>query len=290
MARVNIIIYFQIRHISNWKVHERLIFLFLHKNIWIFIFLVGYILQDCLDRCSGVWESQTPLHLSKQSCIYNLFFSGIFFFQPTKIWHWSFQFFLFLWLYGYPGEALLTSTQNVCFYGEIWKTLSGYLLSSGAMIIILKYSNTVNPCLIHPKIWTRSYGPRQAKTCLQTCLKCGDSDHPAHLELCSLFIQSLISNDSVSGQWRLWSDCTDAQSNQGLLCPHMPGDTFSHAKYHTGLYSPFIDGVVSIYSVSRQRRRWSDWLPFFAWHGIWLPVQMYKKCWHMGTLICVLCV
>ena len=40
--------------------------------------------------------------------------------------------------------------------------------------------------------------------------------------LCSLFIQSVVSNDSVCGQWRPRSDCANAQADLGLHCPHMP--------------------------------------------------------------------
>ena len=43
---------------------------------------------------------------------------------------------------------------------------------------------------------------------------------------CSMF------SDSVSGQWRPWSDCADAQSDLGLHCPRMPEDTFSHGAAH----------------------------------------------------------
>ena len=46
--------------------------------------------------------------------------------------------------------------------------------------------------------------------------------------LCSPFVCSVISNGSVMGQWRPWSDCADAQADLGLLCPHMPKDMFSH--------------------------------------------------------------
>ena len=48
-----------------------------------------------------------------------------------------------------------------------------------------------------------------------------------HPGLCSSFMHSVVSNDSFSGQWRPWSDCTSAQSDQGLQYPHMPEDTFS---------------------------------------------------------------
>ena len=54
---------------------------------------------------------------------------------------------------------------------------------------------------------------------------CAYSDHPS---LCSIFIHSLVSDDSVSGQWRSWSDCANAQADLGLHCLHMPKDRFSH--------------------------------------------------------------
>ena len=38
---------------------------------------------------------------------------------------------------------------------------------------------------------------------------------------------SVLYNDSVSGQWRPWSDCAAAQADLGLCCPRMPQDTFS---------------------------------------------------------------
>ena len=33
---------------------------------------------------------------------------------------------------------------------------------------------------------------------------------------------SIISNESVSGEWRPWSDCVEAQADLGLCCLHMP--------------------------------------------------------------------
>ena len=47
--------------------------------------------------------------------------------------------------------------------------------------------------------------------------------------LCSPLIHTIVANDSVSGHWRPWSDCPDGQSDQGLCCPHMPEDAFSHS-------------------------------------------------------------
>ena len=52
-------------------------------------------------------------------------------------------------------------------------------------------------------------------------------NHPGLI--CSLFIHSIVSNDSVSDDEGL--DQT-AQADLGLRCPHMPEDTFSHAAAH----------------------------------------------------------
>ena len=42
------------------------------------------------------------------------------------------------------------------------------------------------------------------------------------------FRSYILFNDSVSGQWRPWSDCTDGQADLGLHCLHMPKDMFLH--------------------------------------------------------------
>ena len=47
-------------------------------------------------------------------------------------------------------------------------------------------------------------------------------------EKCSPLKHYIVSKDSVCWQRRPWSDCADAQADQGLRCPHMPEDTFSH--------------------------------------------------------------
>ena len=53
-----------------------------------------------------------------------------------------------------------------------------------------------------------------------------------HPGLCSHFIHSVVFNDSVSGQRRPRSDCTDAQSDLGLRCPHMRGNILSQGLLH----------------------------------------------------------
>ena len=50
----------------------------------------------------------------------------------------------------------------------------------------------------------------------------------SHTGICSPLKHSIVSNESVSGQWRPWSDCADGQADLGIRCPHMPEYTFSH--------------------------------------------------------------
>ena len=55
---------------------------------------------------------------------------------------------------------------------------------------------------------------------------------PFRTLICSSFIYSVVSKNSDSGQWRPWTDCANAQSVQGLRCPHMPEDTLSQSAIH----------------------------------------------------------
>ena len=69
-------------------------------------------------------------------------------------------------------------------------------------------------------------GPRQAKTCLRHCAKCADSPQPAnaqsHPDICSPLEHFTVSNDSICGHPRPWSDLV-------LRCPHIHEDTFTHS-------------------------------------------------------------
>ena len=49
-----------------------------------------------------------------------------------------------------------------------------------------------------------------------------------HLGLYSPFMQFVVSDDYVSGQWRPWSECVNVQADLGLYCPHMPDNMFLH--------------------------------------------------------------
>ena len=68
-------------------------------------------------------------------------------------------------------------------------------------------------------IKTTSFRSRQAKMCLRACATCTDSGHPAQAQsIIRIFIHHVVSNNSVGGRRRSWSDCG---------CLHVPEDTFS---------------------------------------------------------------
>ena len=76
-------------------------------------------------------------------------------------------------------------------------------------------------------------GSSQAKRCLRNSAKCTDSDSyracaKFHPRICSPFMHSIRSTDSVCGQPRPWSDCANAQADLGLRCPCMHENTVSH--------------------------------------------------------------
>ena len=77
--------------------------------------------------------------------------------------------------------------------------------------------------------------------CLRTCAKCAHSDLPEHARR---LIRALLYQMIVSGQWRPWSDCADAQSDQGLRCSHTPEDTFSH-----GSAKLYVTSFVSVLNI-----------------------------------------
>ena len=90
-------------------------------------------------------------------------------------------------------------------------------------------SSDCEVCMTH--MWQAAYRMgHQAKMCLQACANA--QIHPMHaqsdLGICSRMIYSFVANDSLNGQGRHLSDCTDAQADLGLCCPHMLEDTFLH--------------------------------------------------------------
>ena len=52
----------------------------------------------------------------------------------------------------------------------------------------------------------------------------------SHPCICSLLKHCIVSNISVSGQRRPWSDCADAQADLGFRCPHMLKTRFYMAR------------------------------------------------------------
>ena len=83
---------------------------------------------------------------------------------------------------------------------------------------------------IRPERRVPSSGPCQAIKCIRRYAKkkrsfrspCACENY--HPGLCSPFIHSVVSNDSVSEECKSWSDWADAQADLGLRCSHMPED------------------------------------------------------------------
>ena len=72
---------------------------------------------------------------------------------------------------------------------------------------------------------------RVKRNTASTCAKYTDSDSfcayvKYHSDLCSPFIHSVISNDSVNRKGRPWSDCANAQADLGFHCPQCPKTRF----------------------------------------------------------------
>ena len=63
------------------------------------------------------------------------------------------------------------------------------------------------------------------------------------LGLSSATIHYAVSIGTVSGQWRPWSDCAEAQSDMGLRCPYVSEDTFSHGPAYLYYYSNSVYGT-----------------------------------------------
>ena len=82
----------------------------------------------------------------------------------------------------------------------------------------------------------RYYGQRQ-KTHLRICAPSEDSDQPAlSRSLIRIFTGRILDSQdckvSSCGQWRLWSDCADAQADLRLRWARIPEDTVSHVPTH----------------------------------------------------------
>ena len=125
-----------------------------------------------------------------------------------------------------------------------------------------------------------------------TCGKC----HPG---LCYLFIHSVVSNDSVSGQWMPWSDCMDVQADLGLCCSHnyawryvftwrssskLPDKTSTRNVIYNNLYTLWAnsaDNKLTIFFLVSENRLW-HFLRQFAWnvkdYFLWKIRKNISKC------------
>ena len=121
---------------------------------------------------------------------------------------------------------------------------------------------------------------------LQACAKRTDSDSSCacvkyYPGLWSPFIHSVVSNDSVSGQWRLWSDCADAQADLGLRCTHIPEDTFRLAgPILQPIFIPSIQ-LIDVYGNFLHGTRICFLLLFFFNSTYWLISSILAVGWYL---------
>ena len=97
--------------------------------------------------------------------------------------------------------------------------------------------------------------PQRQKAYFQTCAPSEDSNQPAHSRsLIRIFIGRFLDSQwckvYLSGQWRLWSDCANAQADLSLRWAHMSEGTVSHVA--ACLISMWPDGIKSKLTVAVQ--------------------------------------
>ena len=68
------------------------------------------------------------------------------------------------------------------------------------------------------------------------------------------FIHSIVPNDSVSSEWRPWSDCADTQAELGHRCPHMPED-ISHGTVHLLLTESQSESQNRLYLCKKKKKK-----------------------------------
>ena len=93
----------------------------------------------------------------------------------------------------------------------IWAPFFGYSLKP-----IFAYSYMAKLESQKQKRSSGLYGMR-IFTVLRMC-----TDSPGIFSSPWAHVQSTVTSDLLSGQWRSWSDCVNAQSDQGLRCSYMP--------------------------------------------------------------------
>ena len=87
-----------------------------------------------------------------------------------------------------------------------------------------KWSYKLTKMTCHLDFWIIIWTASSEKVPSNIC-KCTDSDQPVpnakfHLGFCFPFVHSLVSDNSVSWQWKPWSDSGYVQADLGLPCPH----------------------------------------------------------------------
>ena len=111
-------------------------------------------------------------------------------------------------------------------------------------------------------MWSKKVPLNMRKMCRFRSSCTSEMYHPC---LCSPFLHSVVSNDSVSRKWRLWSDCSNGQADLGLLCLHMPKNKFSHGVGQIKKTKNNIFWIYSFLTIVRKSQNYlMFWLHFYS--------------------------
>ena len=126
---------------------------------------------------------------------------------------------------GKPLTRMRTLSFDTPFLNQCHKKINQAMRK---LVYVRVYANSVPDQPVKP------YGRCQAKKSLWACAICACRSSCAcakyHPGLCSPLIYSIVFNDSVSGQWRPWSACADAQADLCLRCPICPKTRYRLAR------------------------------------------------------------
>ena len=130
---------------------------------------------------------------------------------------------LIIWIKCQAGfDVIMYTRKQWKMSSAIWNTAS-YQLNTTAINLLLSIGNKFNWAAPSEK-GTSSMRKMHRFVFIPRMRKVS-SEH-----INSPLIHPVVSNDSVGGHRRPWSDCADAQADLGLCCPHLPEDTFSRIK------------------------------------------------------------
>ena len=127
---------------------------------------------------------------------------------------------------GHPA-CIYVSFNDFKFYWYWIKQISYdtvlFTITSVSSYISIRKQSYIVLKLLHAR-----FRPCQGKKFLWTCAKCADSHHLAHAQSLIRHLIYIETFFSIQRHCLRTEKALIRQSDLGLRCPHMPGDTFSH--------------------------------------------------------------